>query len=218
VPTLGGRRKTAVTAIALSFALAVGGALLRGVNSEPVERSAELIGLMGFALVLAAPAFLGLLGIRGRPPLLVAAGILDLVLVVLGLISFVGLAFLPPAALFLVSPRRAESPAGLVRSLVAVLLAVALGVAAFFALFAREDPICWSTTPGGGQVRLGTDSFVVNGSTIRIEADAGESGCSTDYITPAEAPLAAGLLVLMLAASWSAFALPRRVAVHNGQP
>ncbi len=98
--------RIAVVGIVLSFALAVAVGILRTVNAEPVERAAEVAGNVAFAMVFAAPALLALLGLRGRPPLLVAAGALDLVLAFVSLFSFIGLVFVPPAVMFFVAAAR----------------------------------------------------------------------------------------------------------------
>src|SRR6266545_2974775 len=79
--------RIAIVAIVLSFALAVAVGILRTVNAEPVERAAEVAGNVAFAVVFAAPALLALLGLRGRPSLLVAAGALDLGLAFVTLFS-----------------------------------------------------------------------------------------------------------------------------------
>lgn len=93
----------AIVAIGLSFALAVAVRILRTVNAEPVERAAEVAGNVAFAVAFGAPALLALLGLRGRPSLLVAAGVLDLVLAFVSLISFIGLVPVPPAVMFLIA-------------------------------------------------------------------------------------------------------------------
>lgn len=200
--------RIAIVAIVLSFALAFAVGILRTVNAEPVERAAEVAGNIAFAVVFVVPALLGLLGLRGRPSLLVAAGALDLMLAFVSLISFIGLVFLPPAVMFFVAAGQARgagvSPG---RSIAAVLVAVILGAAAFFALFAREDPVCWARNPTTGEsFRLDPDSFV-HGSSISIDGrdlppGATESGCSTDSISNGEAITGISVVAAMLGAVW----------------
>jgi hypothetical protein len=199
--------RIAIVAIVLSFALAVAVGILRTVNAEPVERAAEVAGNAAFAVVFAAPALLALLGLRGRPSLLVAAGALDLGLAFVTLISL-GLVFVPPGVMFFVAARQMRGAGvGLWRSIAAVLVAVMLGAVAFFALFAREDPVCWARNPTTGEsFRLDPDRFV-HGSSISMDSrdlppSATESGCTTDSISTGEAIAGISVVAAMLGAVW----------------
>lgn len=200
--------RIALVAIVLSFSLAGAVGILRTVNAEPVERAAEVAGNVAFAIVFAAPALLALLGLRDRPSLLVAAGALDLGLAFVTLISFIGLVFVPPGVmLFVAAGRMRGTGAGLWRSIAAVIVAVMLGTVAFFALFAREDPVCWARNPATGEsVRLNADRFVHGGSISMDSRDlppgATEAGCSSDSISPAEAIAGTALVATMLGAVW----------------
>lgn len=209
-----GTSRSAIAAIALSLALGVGGAVLRTVGATPVERSAQVAGTVAFAVVFFAPAILGLLGLRGRPSLLVAAGALDVVLGTLALISGVGLVFFVPAVLFFIGAGRAAgSAAGIVRSGTAVVVSVVLGTAAFFALFLREDPVCWARIGSTGRTVAIDASRFVHGSTIRMGAvppGATESGCSSDSISTTEATASLALVAVMLLLAWS-LSSPRRL-------
>ena len=200
--------RTAVLGIVLSFALAVGVGILRTVNAEPVERGAEVIGNFGFAIVFATPALLALLGLRRRPSLFVAAGILDLVFAFLTLISFIGLVFVPPAVMFFIAARQMRGTgASLARSIATVLVAVLGATGAFFALFSQEDPVCWARNPAAGEsFRLDASRFV-HGSSISMDsrdlpAGASESGCSSDTISTREALAATVIVAAMLGTSW----------------
>ncbi len=200
--------RIAVVGIVLSFALAVAVGILRTVNAEPVERAAEVAGNVAFAMVFAAPALLALLGLRGRPPLLVAAGALDLVLAFVTLISFIGLVFVPPAVMFFVAAGQMRGAgASPSRSIAALLVAVLLGTVAFFALFAHEDPVCWARNPATGEsFRLNPDRFV-HASSISMDsrdlpAGATESGCTTDSISTGEAIAGIAVVAAMLGAVW----------------
>jgi hypothetical protein len=200
--------RIAVVGIVLSFALAVAVGILRTVNAEPVERAAEVAGNVAFAVVFAAPALLALLGLRDRPPLLVAAGALDLGLAFVTLISLIGLVFLVPGAMFFVAAGQmrgaGRSPS---RSIAAVVVAVLVGIVAFFALFAREDPVCWARNPTTGELfRLNPDRFVHDGSISINSRDlppgATESGCSSDSISTGEAIAGIAVVAAMLGAVW----------------
>ena len=200
--------RIAVVGIGLSFALAVAVGILRTVSAEPVERAAEVAGNVAFAMVFAAPALLALLGLRGRPSLLVAAGALDLVLAFVTLISFIGLVFVPPAVMFFVAAGQMRGAgASPSRSIAAVLVAVLLGTVAFFALFAHEDPVCWARNPATGEsFRLNTDRFV-HGSSILMDSrdlppGATESGCTIDSISTGEAIAGIAVVAAMLGAVW----------------
>jgi hypothetical protein len=200
--------RAAAVAIALAFASGVAGAALRFANSEPVERSAQMAGDLAFGAVLAAPALLGLLAVRERPSLFVAAGVLSLVLAFLGLISLVGLVLVPQAILFFLAARRGgPSRISAVRSAVAIVTATLLGTLAFFALFQRDDPVCWATTRSGTTVRLDAGRSV-NGITTSMDgADlppgTTESGCTSDSISETEAVASVALIAVMLLASWT---------------
>ncbi|MGH2629032.1 MAG: hypothetical protein ACRDHI_00515 [Actinomycetota bacterium] len=180
-------------------------AILRAVNAEPVERAAEIPGGVAFAVVFAAPALLALLGLRGRPSLLVAAGVLDLGLAFVTLMSLIGLVFITPGVLFFVAAGEMRGRGGSpTRSIAAVLVAVILGTAAFLALFTRDDPICWATNATTGEsVRLNADRFV-HGATISIDPPPGatEAGCSSDSISTAEAVAGIALVATLLGVVW----------------
>lgn len=207
--------RVAVVGIVISFILAVGVAGLRSFNADPVERVAEAAGTIAFATVFAAPALLALLGVRGRPSLLLAAGALDMVLAFLALFSFIGLVFVIPAVLFFLAAGRTRSDAtSPIRSAAAVAVAVVLGTAGFFALFAHENPICWARNPATGQsYRLDADRFV-HGSTMSMDsrdlpAVATESGCSSDSILISEAIAVIVVVASMLGATWLVSKPPR---------
>jgi hypothetical protein len=200
--------RIAVVGIVLSFALAVAVGILRTVNAEPVERVAEVAGNVAFAVVLAAPALLALLGLRDRPSLLIAAGALDLALAVLMLISLIGLVFVAPGVMFFVAARQMRSAGGSSsRSIVPVLVAVLLGIVAFFALFARQDPVCWARNLTTGEsFRLNPDRFV-HGESISMDSrdlppGMTEYGCSSDSISTGEAIAGIAVVAAMFGAVW----------------
>jgi len=89
----------------------------------------------------------------------------------------------------------------------ALLVSVILGAVAFFALFAREDPVCWARNPTTGEsFRLDPDRFV-HGSSISINSrdlppGATESGCSSDSISTNEAIAGIAVVAAMVGAAW----------------
>lgn len=200
--------RIAVVGIVLSLVLAVGIGILRTANAEPVERGVEVAGNIAFAIVFAAPALLALLGLRGRPSLFVAAGVLDLVLTFVTLISFIGLVFVPPAVMFFVAAGKVRGDgASLTRSIATVLVALLGGTGAFFALFAQENPVCWARNPATGETfRLDASKFV-HGSSISMDsrdlpAGTTESGCSSDTISTREALAATAVVAATLGTAW----------------
>ena len=200
--------RVAVIGIVISLVLALGVAVLRSVNADPVERAAEVAGTIAFATVFAAPALLAILGARGRPSLLFAAGALDLVLAFVTLLSLIGLVFVIPAVMFFVAVGQIRgTTAGRFRSIVTVLVAVVLGATGLFALFAREDPVCWARNPATGEsFRLDPDTFI-HGSTISMDSrdlppGATESGCTSDSISAIEAIAAMAIVATMLTGVW----------------
>lgn len=69
------------------------------------------------------------------------------------LISFIGLVFVPPAVMFLIAAGQIRGDGvSRLRSIAVVLIAVMLGAVAFFALFAREDLVCWAKEPRDGRI------------------------------------------------------------------
>ncbi len=197
--------RAAIAGIALSFVLAIGVGVLRWANAEPAERSFELAGNVAFAIVLATPALLGLLAIRGRPTLFVAAGVLSVACVVVGAFS-IGLLFVPQAVLFFVAARGDAAPRS--RGAVsAAVIAVVLGVMAFVALFAHDDPVCWARIGSTGRiVRVDAERFVRPRSISMDSADlppgTTESGCTSDTISAPEAATAVALVAAMVLGSW----------------
>jgi hypothetical protein len=208
--------RIAVIGIGLSLALAVTVGIVRTINAEPVERAAEVFGNAGFAVVFAAPGLLALIGLRGRPSLLVAAGVLDLALAIVTLMSLIGLAFVLPGVMFFVAASQMRGSGGRpARSLAAMLVAVILGTAAFLALFAREDPVCWATNSVGESVRLNADRFI-HGTPTTIQAPPGAtaSGCSSDSISTLEG--LAGIVLVATLLGW-AWVLSKPVDPHAGR-
>jgi hypothetical protein len=198
--------RTAVTGIVLCLVFAAGVGILQYLNTELALRSLELAGTVAFAVVLSAPALLALAGLRERPSLLVAAGVLGLVLAFLSSFALVGLVFVAPAVLFLVAAGQLRSeevrPRG---AIAAVLVPVVLGLVAFFALLVHDDPACWATDAVTGETSRLEVGVSVEGGSISVTTPPGtsESGCSSDVITPVEGLVAIGIVGLMLGVGWS---------------
>ena len=205
--------RTAVVGIVLSLALGIGMGILRAANTEPALRGLAVAGNVAFAVVLAGPGMLAILGQRGRPSLLVAAGVLSLVFAGLLLISLVGLVFVPPAVLFFVAAGQLiGEPGSWPRAIAAVLVTVVLGTAAFFSLLVHEDPVCWARDAATGATYLSETGVSHDGGSISVTAPPGisESGCSSDTITTAEAIAAVAIVGFMLGAGRVLAGPPRR--------
>jgi hypothetical protein len=204
-PPLVSTPRTAIVAIVLSVLLAVTVVAIRLFGGEPFL-AVRAPGAIGLGLLAAAPAVLGWLGVRGRAALVAAAAGVDLVLVYVGLLSLVGLVFLPVAVLFVLAFGRLRGRTSSLRTLAALVVAFALAALSLLALYRHDDPVCWATTPSGARVRLDPGPFV-HGNTISMSSadlppGARESGCSSDEISAAEAATSAVLVVVLVAASW----------------
>ena len=136
--------------IVVTFSMVAG--LLRSFATDVPARAAEDWSWLAFALVVATPAVLALVGLQHRPWFLVAAGI---VLLPMCFLSFTFLFFpLFISALLFMSdaiarPRPMPRPRA---QCVAASLSVLFVVAAFLSLFARADPVTWHTATASGGV------------------------------------------------------------------
>lgn len=152
--------------------------VVRYVGGTPVERGPEgVLGSVALAAVVAFPGALALLGVSGRPALLLPAG---MVLVPLAFLSFAGvtLPLLVPAVMLLVAYGRRSRPSSRTGPpLFIAAVVVVLFLAAAIALFAHQDPREYSTP-------------TVSGST-------------SDVISVAESLTSMALLTAGLAIAWS---------------
>jgi hypothetical protein len=197
--------RTAIAAIWLSGLLAAAILAIRLSGGEPFL-AVRAPGAVGLGLMAVSPAILGWLGVRGRAALVAAAAAVDLVLVYVGLLSLVGLVFLPVAVLFAMSFGTLRGRPSSLRTLVVVVVALSLAMLALLALYRHDDPVCWATTRSGVTVRLDPGPFV-HGNTISMSSadeppGTRESGCSSDEISAGEAATSGALVVVMLIASW----------------
>jgi hypothetical protein len=200
--------------VGLGLAVAVVGGVVRFANTEPPFRSGEWLGDVALAAVVAAPALLAVLSLRGRPALLTTAGALGIAQAVLD-IPF-SLLLLVPAALYLAASRNPPVAVGLARRVASTLVAVVLGIAAFWALFVlRADPACYAVVQHDGvrtTVEVPAGRFVhpsgISMSSGQLPAGTLESGCTSDTISPWEGAASLGIIATLIAASW-ALAGPR---------
>lgn len=105
-----------------------------------------------------------------------------------------------------------------------MIVAVMLGAVAFFALFAREDPVCWARNPATGEsFRLDADRFV-HGASISMDSrdlppGATEARCSSDSISTTEAIAGTAVVAAMLGSGVGAFETARatsQTSPHDG--
>lgn len=205
--------------VGLGITVAVGLGLLRWANAHaaPVA-AAEWAPLADVALggVVALPSVLAIFGLRGRPVLVLAGGLLALLLALP--FSFAGLVLVVPGVLFLIAYGLMPKAASVsLRRSVAVLVPIVLGVGALAVLFATEQPVCYRT------IRY-EDGRVEHSRDHEAEADAASSqgmgqsfgppregvvsqggGCTSDVIVPWES-------AAMLGLSGMAVLLARRLA------
>jgi hypothetical protein len=77
-------RRMVFPAALVGIALAASLGVVRFVNGEPPVRTAEWFGTLAFAVLIAAPAVLALLGLNGRPALILSGGTLGIFLAAIG--------------------------------------------------------------------------------------------------------------------------------------
>ena len=202
------QRQIVLPAAIAGLAIAAGLGVLRFALSEPPERSVEWLGDLALAAVYAVPAVLALVGLRGRPSLLAAGGVLGIALAFTAF-SGVALVLVVPSALYLVGYGKAPGTGAKFRipPLLVLLLTLALGVGALFVLFAHNDPICWAvrnTAAGKVYVELPASEFQTQSgfavSSNQLPPGTNESGCSSDTIRFPEALASFGLALAAVVA------------------
>lgn len=169
--------------------------VLVGSASQPVQLD-PWRPVASVVLHLVPPA-LAVLGVRGRPWLLLPAAATSVVLAVVGF-SLLSLVFLPVAIVYLVAHLRvAQRPK--VR-IAPVLLCPALVLGALAVQFLHDDPACW-TSDGSGEVTVDrSPGDVTTGSqSIGAGADVVEGGCTSDTVVGWEVAGSGALSGLALA-------------------
>ena len=92
--------------------------------------------------------------------------------------------------------------AGRVRSVVIiVLVAVVLGATGLFALFAREDPVCWAGPPCGWSPLPDPDTFI-HGSTISVDSRDLPPGATESQMGGQSQPSAIAAMAIVAALLW----------------
>lgn len=214
--------------VGLGVVVAVGIGVLRWANADAAAiAAAEWAPLADVALggLIGLPSALAILGLRGRPALLLAGGILALLLALP--FFFAGLVLVLPGVLFLIAYGRIpETSSGSLRRSMAVFVPVVLGLGALVGLFATEQPVCYRT------IRY-EDGRVEHSRDYDAEADAasgqgmGQSfappeegvvsqggGCTSDVIVPRESFAILGLSAAAVLAGYR-FAPTVRVTEHR---
>jgi hypothetical protein len=137
--------------VVIVVTMALIGGLVRTAGTTAAERDvAGDAGTLAFVAVIATPAILAVVGLRRRPWVLVAAGVLLLPLCFLSF-SFLFFPLLVPAVLFLAdaATRPRAEPRSFVQCLGALLSGLFV-VAAVLSLFAHPDPVSWHTATSSG--------------------------------------------------------------------
>ena len=204
-------RRMVLPAALVGIALAASLGVVRFVNTEPALRPAEWFGTLAFAVLIAAPAVLVLLGLRGRPALILAGGTLGIFLAAIGAVSLFSLVLIIPSVVYLVGATQpGRGWPGALRTAAVVLLPLVLGWGALMVLFFQDNPICWaqvSRDGGSTYVRLPAEQFV-QGNSISMSSDdlprgTTESGCAGDSIAPLEAVSSFALTAIMFGGAWT---------------
>jgi hypothetical protein len=156
-----------VTGVVLATIGVALGVLVATSNRQFQSGLENVLVALGWAALFAAPGVLVLLGRRGRPSLLLSAG---LILVPLSFLSFAGvlLPLLVPAVLLFVAygRRSAASPRPKVPAGITAFVVVALLVGAAMALFIHQDPREYETptfSEGTSDVVTGVEGLVMIG-------------------------------------------------------
>ena len=180
-------------------------------HGAPPKSGADWAGEGAFFAVYAAPAALAIIGLRARHDALLSASVLSALLSATAF-SGVTLVLLVPAAAYAAAylGLRQRNDA---RSPLWSLVPVAAGYAAFWALFAVDDPYCWQYV-----VRAdGTTTFstvpgqeAMSGHTLGPSDREAGGGCD-DRITLLESVTSLGLAGLGIVGGWIV-AAPRRAS------
>jgi hypothetical protein len=191
----------------ISVVVGVAGAIMRFVGDDPPLGFDDALGASALGVAIALPGILAFVALRRKPSLLVAGAVIALPLALTSFVTF--LPMLAVAVLLFLAVVHARVPLG-ARPVASIVLASVLGIGAFLALFAADDPVCWATLSDGSTVELSNPERFVRGNVISmggrdLPPGTRESGCSSDSITPVEA-----LASLLLAAG--AVALPAAIA------
>jgi hypothetical protein len=134
------------------------------------------------ALLLALPAALAAVAaVRGSRPIFIAAGVLCLLQ---SFVSFGGatLGFLIPALLLIVlGVEGGSTPRTPRRALLAGVLVIGLGIAAWIAPFATSETVCWVARAGPEGKPIYT--IIPNSDTLTVRLDDLGSGCDGGTFT-----------------------------------
>lgn len=175
-------------------------------TDQPPVREREVVGAIAMGCLYAAPGVLALMARARRPQLLLAGAVLGFTLVPTSF-SITPL-LVVPSALLLVARRYTEpTRRGGLRDVVVVVSVVAFAVPALVALFAREDPVCWTYSEDA----RGRRHYVVEpgGDPDHLSGHVGPGesggGCTSDVITPVEGLASLTFTALLiLNAAWLA--------------
>jgi hypothetical protein len=172
----------AVTIAALAALIAALPLIQEGYGSGELRGPAIIPRPVVIALLLALPAALAALAaVRGSRPIFIAAGTLCLLQ---SFVAFSGVTFgfLIPAILLIVLGVEGGSRTLLPRrALLASLLVIGLGIAAWIAPFATGETVCWTARPGPDGKPVYT--IIPNSDTLSVEVGELGSGCDGGTFT-----------------------------------
>lgn len=174
-----GTRQVALVAAGVQAA-AVVAVVLAGASSQPVQL--DPWRPVASVVLYLVPPVLAVLGVRGRPWLLLPAAATSVVLAVIGF-SLHSLVFLPVAAVYVVADRRIGQRPTTVRVAPLLLCPALVLVGALAVQFLHDDPACW-TRDGSGEVIVDRNpGDITSGSrSIGADSDVVASGCTSDTV------------------------------------
>ena len=196
--------------VGLGYAVAAAIFVLR-IFASDLPASMELPGAIALAAVAALPPTLALLGLTGRPTLLLPAGVAAVTSV--PVLSLLGVIMAVLGIMWLIAYGTLRRPGSILTTVVATIIVWMLWVAAAAALFIHLDPRCAQTLTDG-TVReidaeaIGYESGWVWDSSSTISVSSSGSGdvetevCTSDLVTGGEALATVALVGTSLGSGW----------------
>lgn len=176
------------------------------------------LGPLPIAAVYGLPAVIALAALRGRAPLLLAAGTATVILAVFpfSLHSFV---LGPVGIVYVIAYGRSPSrKSGGARAAVVVLGFPLLLVAGFLVAILHDDPACW-TRHRSGEVTVDRDPAEPFGSgTLGPGTEVVEHGCTSDTVVWWEATASLGLSAAAIVLALRLVPRDDRLDVEHGAP
>jgi hypothetical protein len=172
----------AATIAALAALIAALPLIQEGYGSGQLTGPAIVPRPLVIALLLALPAALAAVAAaRGSRPIFIAAGVLCLLQ---SFVAFSGVTFgflIPALLLILLGVEGGSTTRTPKRALLAGLLVICLGIAAWIGPFATGETVCWTARPGPDGKPVYT--IIPNSDTLSVEVGELGSGCDGGAFT-----------------------------------